>query len=157
MALQPEVAFHFNVPDPLRYLLRLLRKVRQAGMSALVCAPPELARELDLALWTFAPEDFIAHARWQADEGVRARSPILIADQAVVWPGADVLVNLLPLSELPPAYAGYRKVIEIVGLDQPGRETARSRWRAYTAQGHAIQRHDAALPLSSRAAVPANS
>ena len=26
-----EVAFHFNVPDPLHYLLRLLRKVRQAG------------------------------------------------------------------------------------------------------------------------------
>ena len=149
MAHQPEVAFHFNVPDPLRYLLRLLRKVRQAGMSALVCAPPELARELDLALWTFAPEDFIAHARWDAEESVRVHSPILIADQAVAWPGAEVLINLLPLSELPPAYAGYRKVIEIVGLDQPGREAARLRWRAYAAQGHSLKRHDAAAAAAA--------
>ena len=144
MSRQPEVAFHFNVSDPLRYLLRLLRKVRQAGMSALVCAPPDLARELDLALWTFAPEDFIAHARWNAEESVRAHSPILIADQAVEWPGAEVLINALALSELPPAYEGYRKVVEIVGLDQPGREAARLRWRAYTAQGHVLKRHDAA-------------
>ncbi len=149
MSLQPEVAFHFNVPDPLRYLLRLLRKVRQAGMSALVCVPPELAPELDLALWTFAPEDFMAHARWDADDALRAHSPILIADQAVCWPGAEVLVNLLPLPELPPAYQDYRKVVEIVGLDQPGREAARLRWRAYTAQGHAIKRHDAAAAAAS--------
>lgn len=148
MAHQPEVAFHFNVPDPLRYLLRLLRKVRQAGMSALVCVPPDLARELDLALWTFAPEDFIAHARWDAGESVRAHSPILIAEQAVEWPGAEVLINLLPLSGLPPAYEGYRKVIEIVGLDQPGREAARLRWRAYTARGHELKRHDAATVAS---------
>ena len=144
MSRQPEVAFHFNVSDPLRYLLRLLRKVRQAGMSALVCVPPGLARELDLALWTFAPEDFIAHARGGAEESVRAHSPILIADQAAEWPGAEVLINLLPLPELPPAYEGYRKVVEIVGLDQPGREAARLRWRAYAAQGHVLKRHDAA-------------
>jgi DNA polymerase-3 subunit chi len=149
VAHQPEVAFHFNVPDPLHYLLRLLRKVRQAGMSALVCAPPELARELDQALWTFAPEDFIAHARWDADESVRVHSPLLIADQAVVWPGAEVLINLLPLSELPPAYEDYRKVIEIVGLDQPGREAARLRWRAYAAQGHSLKRHDAAAAAAA--------
>lgn len=149
MAHQPELAFHFNVPDPLHYLLRLLRKVRQAGMSALVCAPPELAHELDQALWTFAPEDFIAHARWDADESVRVHSPLLIADQAVVWPGAEVLINLLPLSELPPAYAGYRKVIEIVGLDQPGREAARLRWRTYAAQGHSLKRHDAAAAAAA--------
>ena len=149
MAHQPEVAFHFNVPDPLHYLLRLLRKVRQAGMSALVCAPPELARELDLALWTFAPEDFIAHARWDAEESVRVHSPLLIADQAVVWPGAEVLINLLPLSELLPAYEDYRKVIEIVGLDQPGREAARLRWRAYAAQGHSLKRHDAAAAAAA--------
>ena len=149
MSAQPEVAFHFNVPDPLRYLLRLLRKVRQAGMSALVCVPPELAHELDLALWTFAPEDFIAHARWEADDAVRARSPLLIADQAVSWPGADVLVNVLPLSELPPAYQDYRKVVEIVGLDQTGREAARLRWRAYAAQGHGIKRHDAAAAAAA--------
>ena len=144
MAAQPEVAFHFNVADPLRYLLRLLRKVRQAGMSALVCVPPDLAHELDQALWTFAPEDFMAHARWDADDALRAHSPILIADQAAQWPGAQVLVNALSLVELPPCYKDYARVVEIVGLDDEARTTARGRWRAYAALGHAIQRHDAA-------------
>jgi DNA polymerase-3 subunit chi len=118
-------------------------------MSALVCASPELARGLDQALWTFAPEDFIPHARWDAEASVRAHSPILIAEQAVEWPGAEVLINLLPLSEPPPAYAGYRKVVEIVGLDQPGREAARLRWRAYAAQGHGLKRHDAAATAAA--------
>lgn len=141
---QPEVAFHFNVADPLRYLCRLLRKVHQAGMSALVCVPPALARELDQALWTFAAEEFIPHAGWSADELVQAHTPILIADQAAQWPGAQVLVNALPLAELPPGYKDYARVVEIVGLDDEARTTARGRWRAYAAQGHAIQRHDAA-------------
>ena len=144
MSVQPEVAFHFNVPDPLRYLCRLLRKVQQAGMSALVCAPPGLARELDLALWTFSADEFMAHALWSADVMLQTHSPILIADRAVEWPGAQVLVNALPLTDLPPAYEGYRKVVEIVGLDEPGREAARRRWRAYTAKGHRLKRHDAA-------------
>lgn len=151
MPVQPEVAFHFNVPDPLRYLCRLLRKVQQAGMSALVCVPPELARELDLALWTFSAEEFIPHALWSADAVLQAHSPILIADRAVDWPGAQVLVNALPLTDLPPAYAGYRKVVEIVGLDEIGREAARRRWRAYTAKGHSLKRHDAATPASASA------
>ena len=68
---QPEVAFHFNVADPLRYLCRLLRKVHQAGMSALVCVPPALARELDQALWTFAAEE----------EGGRDRHPPQIEEE----------------------------------------------------------------------------
>ncbi len=144
VAAVPEVAFHFNVADPLRYLCRLLRKVQQAGMSALVCVPSELARELDLALWTFSAEEFIAHAAWDSGSLVQAHSPILIADRAVEWPGAQVLVNALPLTDLPPAYEGYRKVVEVVGLDEPGRDAARRRWRVYTAQGHRLKRHDAA-------------
>lgn len=144
MSSAPEVAFHFNVSDQLRYLCRLLRKVHQAGMSALVCVPPGLARELDLALWTFAAEEFIPHASWSADGVLQAHTPILIADHAAQWPGARVLVNALPLAELPPGHEGYERVVEIVGLDEEARTAARARWRAYAAQGHAIKRHDVA-------------
>lgn len=148
MAPVPEVAFHFNVVDPLRYLCRLLRKVQQAGMSALVCVPPGLARELDLALWTFSPEEFIAHAAWDSGSLVQSHSPILIVDHAVHWRGAQVLVNALPLAELPPGYEGYERVVEIVGLDDELRTAARGRWRAYTARGHQIKRHDVAVVAS---------
>ncbi|MEY5097701.1 MAG: hypothetical protein RJA36_420 [Pseudomonadota bacterium] len=146
---QAEVAFHFNVADPVHYLCRLLRKASQAGMRSLVCAPAGLARELDQALWTFAPDEFIAHARWSDEDRLRARSGVLIADQAVEWPGAQVLVNALPSPELPPGYAAYRKVIEVVGLEAQDREAARRRWKAYTARGHALLRHDVAAPAGA--------
>ena len=144
MQVQVEVAFHFNVAQPVHYLCRLLRKASQAGMRSLVCAPAALARELDQALWTFEPGEFIAHARWGDEERVRARSGVLIADQALDWPDAQVLVNLLPLAEPPTGYANHRKVIEIVGLEASDREAARRRWKAYAASGHALLRHDAA-------------
>ncbi len=146
MEHQAEVAFHFNVAQPVHYLCRLLRKASQAGMRALVCAPAPLARELDLVLWTFAPGEFIAHARWDDEERVRARSGVLIAEQVQEWPGAQVLVNLLPLPEPPDGYGNYRKVIEIVGLDTQNREAARRRWKAYAARGHALLRHDVGAP-----------
>ena len=131
--------------DPLRYLCRLLRKVHQAGMSALVCVPPALARELDQALWTFAAEEFILHAGWSADELVQAHTPILIADQAAQMAGrAGAGQRRLAPAELPPGHGRLCLVVEIVGLDDEARTTARGRWRAYAAQGHAIQRHDAA-------------
>jgi len=147
MEAEVEIAFHFNVADPVDYLCRLLRKASQAGMRALVCAPAMLARELDQALWTFAPGEFIAHARWDDEERVRARSAVLIADRPLEWPGVQVLVNLLALPEPPSGYANCRKVIEIVGLDPQDREAARRRWKAYTASGHALLRHDAAAPV----------
>ena len=151
MSVRPEVTFHFNVADPLHYLCRLLRKVDQAGLNALVCAPPELARALDVALWAFAQESFIPHAAWNGAAALRARSPILIADQAVEWPGAQVLVNALPLTGLPPGCPGYAKVVEIVSLDAQEREVARQRWRAYTANGYGLRRHDAAQAGSGAA------
>lgn len=149
MSGQPEVAFHFNVADKAHYLCRLLRKAYQAGLRALVCAPPELARELDQLLWTFAAEEFIPHARWKDSSAARARSSILIADSAVEWPEAQVLVNALPQPALPPAYEGYRKVIEVVGLDAGDRDAARQRWKTYTTQGHGLLRHDAAAPAGA--------
>ena len=133
MPAQPEVAFHFNVADPLRYLCRLLRKVHQAGMSALVCVPPALARELDQALWTFAAEEFIPHAGWSADELVQARTPILIDHRPELLPARPLLFNWT--EQVASGFERYERVIEIVDTDPDMRARARERWRAYQALG----------------------
>jgi len=140
MTVQTEVAFHFNVADKGQYLCRLLRKVTQARMKALVCVPPDLARELDVLMWTFAQEEFLPHALLADADAVRSRSPVLIADAPSEWPQAEVLVNGLP--DLPAGVDSYRRVIEIVGTDAEDRQAARHRWKVYKERGYTLQQHD---------------
>ena len=56
-----EVAFHFNAPDKLGYACRLLRKAVGTGARVMVTGDSSTLRELDVALWTFAPLEFLAH------------------------------------------------------------------------------------------------
>ena len=56
-----EVAFHFNAPQKLAYACRLLRKAAASGAKVVVTGEPQLLRELDVALWTFAPLEFVPH------------------------------------------------------------------------------------------------
>lgn len=140
MAVQTEVAFHFNVADKGPYLCRLLRKVSQARMKALVCVTPDLARELDVLLWSFSQEEFLPHALIGDAEHIRSRSPVLIADAPSEWPQAEVLINGLP--DLPSGLDRYQRVIEIVGTEAEDRQSARQRWKAYKERGYALQQHD---------------
>ena len=140
--MPPEVTVHFNVSEPLHYLCRLLRKAAQSRLRTLVCVPPELLVPLDQALWTFSAEEFIAHARWSDPDPLRTHSSMLLADAAVEWPEAEVLVNAHP--DLPAGLTGLRKLIDIVATDEVSRAAGRRRWKAYAELGWTLRRHDAA-------------
>ena len=137
-----DVAFHFNVPDKPAYLCRLLRKVANAGMRAVVLAPPPLVRELDQALWTFSQEDFISHAVNTDAVAMQERSTVVLAAEECDVGLRQVLVNCLP--EVPSSFTKYEKVVEIVGTDDDDRAWARQRWKQYTQQGFELIRHDVA-------------
>lgn len=136
------VAFHFNVPDKPAYLCRLLRKVTNAGMRAIVLAPPSLVREVDQALWTFSQEDFISHALNTDSASMQERSAVLLATQECDASLRQVLVNCLP--EVPAGFIKFERVVEIVGADDGDRAWARQRWKQYTQQGFELIRHDVA-------------
>lgn len=140
-----QIAFHFGAPDRLQYTCRLLRKVVGAGMRAVVWAPDELLQTLDRSLWAVSPTDFVPHASaGQAADAVVQRSPVRLVSVMpdTIEPG-QVLVNLHP--EWPQAFAQFARVIEVVSIDGPDRDSARAKWRQYTAAGHTIQRHDLQL------------
>jgi len=144
------IAFHFNVAAPVPYLCRLLRKASHAGQRAWVLLPPPWAAELDAALWTFAPHEFIAHARHGCSpEALWRRAPVVLAEQVppqtdAHWP---LLINLL--APLPEGWQGFARLIEIVPQDEALKQAARQRWRSYAGQGRAIERHDASLASAS--------
>ena len=138
-----EVVFHFNAADKRAHACRLLRKASLQGARTLVVVdPPELA-PLDVALWTLAGRDFIAHARLDADPRLVAHSPIWLVDRwpaAVSTPQDWVLVNMS--QAFLSGFEDFARVIELVSQDLPDRERARERWKQYRSMGIEPAHHD---------------
>ena len=138
-----EVAFHFNAADKIGHACRLLRKALDNGATVLVTGEPGVLRELDVALWTFAPHEFLPHCHVNASSpAVVAASPILLADSADAAPQRQVLVNLG--GPVPEGFERFERLIEVVTGDAQDRQEARQRWKHYADRGYAIVRHDLA-------------
>ncbi len=142
-----EVAFHFNAPDRLAYCCRLLRKAVAGNARVVVTGLPDTLAQLDAALWTFSPTDFVPHCMLDSDAPVLAASPVILASTITSTPHRQVLVNLG--QSVPEGFAQFDRVIEVVGMDDEDRQLARERWKHYTERGFAITRHDLTLKTSS--------
>ena len=142
-----EVAFHFNAPDRVAYACRLLRKAVGSGARIVVTGLPDTLQQLDAALWTISPIDFVPHCSLKSDAWVVAASPVVLATSTQSVPHQDVLLNLGNL--VPDGFERFERVIEVVGLDDEDRQFARGRWKHYADHGYAITRHDLTLKTSS--------
>jgi len=142
-----EVAFHFNAPDKVAYACRLLRKAVGSGAKVVVTAGANDLQMLDVALWTFAPLEFVPHCRASANEAVQAASPVMLTDAVPAAPHQQVLVNLG--GQVPDGFERFERLIEIVGTQDDDRLQARGRWKHYADRGYAITRHDLAARSSN--------
>lgn len=139
-----EVQFHVNVADPVLYGCRLLRKAVRQRSRVAVTGSAETLSELDRQLWTFDPEEFLAHCTVSdaaSASGSCHRAPVWLVEDAAQAVDRPVLVNFgLPPT---PAFQSYARVIEVVSQDEGDREAARQRWRHYLAQGMKPVLHEA--------------
>jgi len=138
-----EVAFHFNAPDKVAYACRLLRKAGSSGARVVVTAGAQTLQQLDAALWTFSPVDFVPHCLQTSAAELLAASPVILAEAVQSTPHQQVLLNLG--SEVPAGFERFERLIEVVGVDDADRQVARQRWKHYADRGYAIVRHDLAL------------
>jgi DNA polymerase-3 subunit chi len=141
-----EVSFHFNVPDRTEYACRLLRKALRKGAQVVVTGSPSVLANLDRALWSFDPLEFVPHVmltRPGQDLAPRLRTtPVwLVADLAQAE-HRDVLLNLH--ADAPDGFERFARVIEIVTPDEDDRAAARRRWKHYATHGHTIEKHEVA-------------
>ena len=114
-----------------------------SGAKVVVTGEPRLLRELDVALWTFAPLEFVAHCHAPAaGEAVLAQSPVVLADATAQAPHRQVLVNLG--GQVPEGFERFERLIEVVWQQDEDRQQARARWKHYADRGYAITRHDLA-------------
>lgn len=139
-----EVAFHFGAPDKLAYTCRLLRKAVGAGAKLTVLADDALTARLDAGLWGLGAVDFVPHCQASASDSLIRHSPVVFTNVlgAPATLRGSVLVQLQ--HPAPQEVIAFERVIEVVSLEDDDRAMARQRWKAYVAQGMAIQRYDVA-------------
>ena len=141
MSVVPEVTFHVNVPNPLDYALRLLRKARSQNARLQVMVDSDWAPTFSDLLWSADQVDFLAHGMLGAGQDQQAlnRTPIWldpIEQSQVHWP---VIVNMT--SRPVPQGDSLTKVHEIVSSDPQALLEARKRWRLYLERGWMPQKH----------------
>jgi DNA polymerase-3 subunit chi len=132
--------FHFNAPDKVGHACRLLRKAVGSGAKVMVTGEGGLLRELDAALWTFSPLEFVAHCLGNAPPAVLAASPVVLSQTARSGPHHEVLVNLG--QAVPEGFERFERLIEVVTGDEEDRLQGRQRWKHYKDRGYAITTHD---------------
>jgi DNA polymerase-3 subunit chi len=135
-----DIAFHFNVPDRLSYVCRLLRKAVGGGARVVVIGPVDALEQLDAALWTLSPTDFIPHCGMDADNAVLSKSTVVLAQSVHTSPFLDILVNLG--ESVPNGFEQFQRLIEVVTPDAQDRQHARGRWKHYADAGFQLIRHD---------------
>jgi DNA polymerase-3 subunit chi len=117
-------------------LPELLEKILERGSRAVVMAGSEERVEaLNARLWSYSQRGFLPHG--SARDGRAADQPIWLTVAEENPNGADVL--LLTDGATSCAVADYKICCELFdGNDEAAVGTARARWAAYKAQGHAL-------------------
>lgn len=134
------IEFHFNAPALVHYTCRLLRKVQARGLRAQVVGHATTLAQLDQALWTFSPLDFLPHCAADAPPAMRSASAVLLSEQPQADWDRQILINLGEL--IPQGFEDFERIIDVVSVDDLHRAQGRERWRQYSRLGHELVRHD---------------
>jgi DNA polymerase-3 subunit chi len=134
-----QIDFYTHVEDKLKTACRLVGKGYAAGQRVLVCCPDaDTAGRLDRLLWTTPAIGFIPHCA--AADPLAPVTPVLVDHHGAEPPHDEILLNLRP--EWPPFFSRFRRLIEIVSLEEEDRRGARERFRFYRDRGYEIRTHD---------------
>lgn len=139
----PRVDFYV-LPDeaaegPLPTACRLAEKAVSSGKRVHAHAPDEAtAQEFDRLLWIYKQGGFVAHERLDATQD-QSLAHVLIGSGAPSATHRDVLLNLG--AEVPPFFAEFERVLEIVHGDAAARAASRARFKAYKDAGVVPETH----------------
>ncbi len=117
---------------------RLLEKAYARGHRVYVfCNHQQDAELLDELLWTFKEDSFIPHNL--QGEGPEPPPPIQIGYGNEPRGFNDILLNLT--NRIPPFYAKFRRVMELVANIEAEKELSRANYREYRAKGCELYTH----------------
>ena len=130
------IDFHSNVPDPLSYACRLVRKARAANFHVVLLTRDHAElTALDEQLWTFSELDFIPHVL--ADDPLAANTPVILTDSDnAELPHHQILVNLS--ARTPMHFARFERMFEIISTDEADKIAGRERYRLYQQRAYPL-------------------
>jgi DNA polymerase III subunit chi len=134
------VEFFFNVEDKLQKLAELSEKAIAKNVKLLMFTKnKEAAAEIQQYLWSL-PKQFLPN--YLATDALASAAPIVVDWQGEKLFHDEVLVNLQHSQPL--FFSRFRRLIEIVGVDEADKADARVRYKFYRDRGYEIKSYDAA-------------
>lgn len=134
------VDFFFNVENKAMHVLDLSSRAAARGRRLMLYTSSEQAAEkLGNLLWSQPATGFLPHCL--ANHPRAAETPVIIDWRDEHLPHDDILINLH--DQHPPFFSRFRRLIEVVGLDEADKASARERFRFYRDRGYEIKTFDA--------------
>jgi DNA polymerase-3 subunit chi len=135
------IDFHSNVGDSIAYACRLARKAYLSGQPLVVLADAPRLRVFDEVLWTFAPLEFVPHC--MAGSALARETPVVLTSD--LDSDLDAVAQYLILLNLgfsvPPQFARFERLLEVVGNDPDELVAGRDRYRFYRDRGYALNNY----------------
>ncbi len=140
MSSAPQIDFYLlagsDVAQRAQFACRLAEKAFRLGHRIHIHTDDETAAtELDALLWRFQPTAFVPHAI-----GPDAQSDVVIDWRTPADNDGDLLINLT--LTVPPFFAAFRRVAEIVVDSDALQRALRSNFRHYRDRGLTPTTHD---------------
>lgn len=130
-----QIEFVHGVTDKPAAAARIVGELYRQGSRVTVFVPDAaIAERIDRILWTQPATGFLPHCA--AESPLAAQTPIVIATDLERSPHDEVLINLD--GDLPPSFARFQRLIEVVGSDEGDRVPARARFRFYRDRGYPL-------------------
>jgi DNA polymerase-3 subunit chi len=134
-----QIDFYFHVENKLQTACALSAKACARGLRVLAyCPDVEVSSKFSRLLWTTPAISFVPHCA--PDDPLAAVTPVIVDHEGSNLLHDEVLINLR--NDLPAFFGRFRRLIEIVSLDEDDRQVARSRYKFYRDRGYEIQIHD---------------
>ena len=132
------INFYHDAPDKHLAACKVVAKAVQQKLRVLIYARDKAVIDhVDRLLWTWQANGFVPHCA--ASHPLAAQTPVLLSQDCATLAHDEVLLNLD--SECPPGFARFQRLVEIVGVDETERNSARERFRFYRERGYPIQAH----------------
>ena len=148
-----QVDFHFNAPEKLPYVYRLLRKATGQGRKVGVLADQDTCHLLSQALWNLNATDFVSHCSLRDPAHLLAHSSVIYSSDWALLSQQSQLDVYLNMNDLAPEnLSGVNRLIEVVGPEERDKASARQRWKQYAQLGFQINRFDLAAVVQNQAA-----
>lgn len=134
------VEFFFNVEDKLQKLAELSEKALAKNVKLLMFVQnSEAAIEIQQYLWSL-PQQFLPNHL--VSDALALTTPIVVDWQGEQLLHDEVLINLQ--HPQPVFFSRFRRLIEIVGVDEADKVAARIRYKFYRDRGYEIKSYDTA-------------